>query len=294
MASVTRHLRFAPFRRRDAVSAGLITPAELKGPRWQRLYHGVYIERAAFTPDHHRMWCAAAQLVMPTRAAIGGRSAAYLWGVDLLYATEPVSIIVPGQRTTRDQAMLRVVRGVLPCADVESFTGLTVTTPARTAFDLGRGRDRIQASIAVDAMLHRRVVTLPELHRVADAHPGWRGVMTFREVLRIAEPGAASPMETRLRLIIVDGGLPRPIAQYRISDARSFVGQVDLAYPEPRVAIEYEGDHHREKDTFRKDIVRFNRLQAAGWAALRFTADDVFKRPQKIVDEVRRAIAEAR
>ncbi|WP_232323491.1 endonuclease domain-containing protein [Catenuloplanes japonicus] len=231
---------------------------------------------------------------MPARAAIGERSAAYLWGIDLLDASEPVSIIVPGTQSTRGQPMLRVVHGELPRGDVEVFTGLRVTTPTRTAFDLGRGADRIQAAIAVDAMLHRRLVSPAELHRAADAHPGWRGVMKFRDILRLAEPGAASPMETRLRLVIIDGGLPRPVAQHRIhDDAGSFIGQVDLAYPAWRIAIEYEGDHHRDRATFRKDIVRFNRLQAAGWATLRFTADDVFKRPQKIIEGVRHAVAAA-
>jgi very-short-patch-repair endonuclease len=294
MASRPEELRLKPFRRGDAVGAGLVTSASLYGPRWQRLYQGVYIERAAFAPDDHRMWCAAAQLLLPAGAAVGGRSAAYLWNVDLLARGEPVTVLVPRRKNRREQPGLRVVRGVLPRRDVESFAGLTVTTPARTAFDLGRAPDRVRAAIAVDAMLHRRVVTLPELHRTADAHPGWRGVMAFREILRIAEPGAASPMETRLRLCIVDGGLPRPVAQYRVRDAAGlFVGQVDLAYPELRTAIEYEGDHHRERATFRKDIVRFNRLRAAGWTALRFTADDVFARPRTVVEEVRRALAEA-
>ncbi|MFI5846027.1 DUF559 domain-containing protein [Catenuloplanes sp. NPDC051500] len=295
MASAPRELRLKPFRRRDAVGAGLITSPRLYGPEWERLYHGVYIERLAFKPLEHRMWCEAAGLLLPAGAAIGGRSAAYLWNVGLLASEEPVTVVIPRRTNLREQPRLRVIRGLLPGADVDSFLGLRLTTPARTAFDLGRVPDRIQAAIAVDAMLHRRVVTLAELHRTADAHPGWRGVMTFREILRIAEPGAASPMETRLRLIIVDGGLPRPVAQHRIRDAADlFIGDVDLAYPELRIAIEYEGDHHREQATFRKDIVRFNRLQAVGWAALRFTADDVFKRPQKIVDDVRRAVAEAR
>ncbi|WP_033338455.1 DUF559 domain-containing protein [Catenuloplanes japonicus] len=294
MVPAIRQLRSAPFRRRDAVDAGLTTPGALKGPHWQRLYRGVYIARAAFTPDLHRMWCAAAQLAMPSSAAIGGLSAAYLWNVDLLAPDEPVSIIVPGRQGIVNQSMLRVIRGELPRGDVEMFTGLRVTTPARTAFDLGRGADRVHAAIAVDAMLHRRAVSLAELHRAADAHPGWRGVMKFRDILRLAEPGAASPMETRLRLVITDGGLPRPVAQYRIlDDARLFIGQVDLAYPAWRIAIEYEGDHHRDQATFRKDIVRFNRLQAAGWATLRYTADDVFTRPKKIIEGVRRAVAAA-
>jgi very-short-patch-repair endonuclease len=294
MDSTTRRLQLSPFRRRDAVGAGLLTAAALKGSRWQRLYQGIYIERSAFEPHDHRMWCRAAQLLLPLDGAIGGYSAAHVWGVDLLDVGAPVTVTIPHQTSLRAQPGLRVIRTLLPRADVESFIDLRLTTPARTAFDLGRDPDRIRAVIAVDAMLHRRLVTLAELRHMADTHPGWRGVMKFRDILGLAEPGAASPMETRLRLVIVDGGLPRPVAQYRVRDENGlFVGQVDLAYPELRVALEYEGDHHRDQATFRKDVVRFNRLRQAGWAALRFTADDVFKRPRTIVDDVKRAVAEA-
>ncbi|MFI5843381.1 DUF559 domain-containing protein [Catenuloplanes sp. NPDC051500] len=240
------------------------------------------------------MWCRAALLAAPPGSAIGGLSAAYLWGVDLLAPDSPVTVVVPAGHRVRAQTRLTVVRADLNRHDVERFAELRLTTPARTAFDLGRGADRIEASIAVDAMLNRRLVTVAEIAGVANGRPGWPGVARLGEVLRGAEPGAASPMETRLRLVIVAGGLPRPIAQYEVRAADgTFVGWVDLAYPESRVALEYEGDHHRERATFRKDVVRFNRLQAAGWAALRFTADDVFIRPRKIVDDVRRAVAEA-
>lgn len=71
-----------------------------------------------------------------------------------------------------------------------------MTTPARTAFDLGQVPDRVEALIAMDAMLHRRIVGLADLRAVADTHPGWRGVLTFRARLDLAEPEAASPMET--------------------------------------------------------------------------------------------------
>ncbi|GAB7037222.1 MULTISPECIES: endonuclease domain-containing protein [Catenuloplanes] len=291
MRAVPWQCRLTPFRRRDAVGAGLLTAAELRGPQWHRLYHGVYIERSAFEPGNHRMWCEAAQLLLPPGAAIGGRSAAHLRNVDLLERGAPVTVVVPHRTSLRAQPMLRVIRGELSRGDAESFIGLRVTTPLRTAFDLGRAADRVQAVIAVDAMLHRGLVTVADLGRVADAHPGWRGVMRFRGVVAEAEPNAESPMETRLRLIIVDAGLPRPVAQWHVRDREGrLIGRVDLAYPELELAIEYEGDHHRGRATFRKDVVRFNRMQAAGWTALRFTADDVFQRPQKIVDDVRRAM----
>ncbi|MDQ0371436.1 endonuclease domain-containing protein [Catenuloplanes indicus] len=291
-ADVHRQLRGRPFRGRDAIAAGLVTLAQLKGPAWKRLYQGIYVEADWYRPDDHRMWCEAALLAAPEGSAVGGLSAARLWSVDLLQPGDPVTVIVPPGRRTREQVRLSVVRAALPADQVDGFGGLRLTTAARTAFDLGRGPDRTGAVIAVDAMLHRRLITADEIAALANRHPGWPGVSRLREVLALAEPKSESPMETRLRLIIVDGGLPRPVAQHlvRTPDGRS-VGRVDLAYPELRIVLEYEGDHHRDPATYRKDIARFNRIQETGWLALRFTADDVFTRPQKIIEEVRRAMA---
>jgi very-short-patch-repair endonuclease len=61
---------------------------------------------------------------------------------------------------------------------------------------------------------------------------------------------------------------------------------VDLAFPQWRIAIEYEGDHHRERTQFRRDITRGNALLKAGWLVLRFTADDIVNRPQQLIDQV--------
>jgi very-short-patch-repair endonuclease len=102
-------------------------------------------------------------------------------------------------------------------------------------------------------------------------------------------------METRLRLLLVDAGAPRPVAQYDVRDARGrFLARVDLAYPEQRIALEYEGDHHRERVHFRQDVSRLNALRAAGWIVLRFTADDVLRHPKRVVREVARVMRERR
>jgi very-short-patch-repair endonuclease len=69
----------------------------------------------------------------------------------------------------------------------------------------------------------------------------------------------------------VSGGTA-PVFQYRL----------DLAYPHLKLGIEYDGDHHRDKITFRRDITRLNGVWAAGWTILRFTADDI-RRPQRII-----------
>ncbi|MGW0433033.1 endonuclease domain-containing protein [Micromonospora sp. NPDC003197] len=159
----------------------------------------------------------------------------------------------------------------------------------------GRHQGQTEAVVAVDALLHRRVVRLPTLGEYLATHRGWPGTAQLRKVLTLAEPLSESPMETRLRLLLHNAGAPPLTAQHDVHDGRGrFLGRMDLAYPQWRIAIEYEGDHHRERNHFRRDVTRLNALRAAGWLVLRFTADDVLRHPAQIIRQVNQAIRERR
>lgn len=292
-AQVPRRLSFLPFRGSVAVAEGLLTWAMLHGPAWRRLLPDVYVHRDGHRPDDHRMWCDAVALRLPRGAAIAGRSAAFLWGADLLVRDAPVTVLLPRAARLRPHPRVRQVRSVLPGTDRTRFAGLPVTTALRTAFDLGRQGPRADALVAVEALLHRRVVKLPALCTYAAERDGWPGAPLLRDVLALANPLSESPMETRLRLILLDAGLGPLTAQHDVHDARGrFVARVDLAWPALRVAVEYDGDHHREPAHFRQDVARLNALRAAGWLVLRFTADDVLRHPRATVALVRQALHE--
>ncbi|MER7418145.1 DUF559 domain-containing protein [Micromonospora peucetia] len=292
-ARVPPRLAFLPFRASTAIAEGRLTRAMLRGPSWRRLLPDVYVHRDALRAPDHRLWCDAVALLLPAGAAIAGASAAYLWGVDLLVRDAPVSVRLPRSVRLRPHPRLSVTRSNLPKSDLTNFGGLPVTTPLRTAFDLGRQAPRPEALVAVDALLHRRVVKLPALRAYADTRPRWPGLPLLREVLALAEPLSESPMETRLRLVLLDAGLPPFTAQHDVLDARGrFVGRVDLAWPALRVAIEYDGDHHRERAHFRQDVARLNALRAAGWIVLRFTADDVLRHRTRTIRLVTTALHE--
>jgi hypothetical protein len=279
----------------DAIAAGLLTRRMLTGPAWQRMLPGVYIHADAFQAADHGAWCEAAALLLPEGGAIGGLSAAHLWGAGLAGASTPVTVVLPRAIRLRRHRRLWVVRSSLPPDDVTRLGDLPVTTPLRTAFDVARLLPRAEAVEAVDALLGQRMVQLPKLIEYAADRPGWLGSPRLREVLALAEPLTESPMESRLRLLIVDAGLPRPVAQHEVFNARGrLIGRVDLAYPEWRIAIEYEGDHHRERDRFRQDVHRLNALRAAGWLVLRFTADDVLRHPERTAGQIVAAIGERR
>jgi hypothetical protein len=120
-----------------------------------------------------------------------------------------------------------------------------------------------------------------------------RGVPAARRAVDLVQEQVESPMESRLRLVLVLGGLPRPAVQVEFRDAAgSFLGRRDLLYPAGRLAIEYDGATHRERMV--ADHRRQNPLQSAGYLLLRYTATDVYHRPDVIVDQVRGQLAARR
>ncbi|MFI5843526.1 type IV toxin-antitoxin system AbiEi family antitoxin [Catenuloplanes sp. NPDC051500] len=256
-----------------------MTRRQLQSSAWRGLFRDVYIAADDFVPADHRMWCVAAALLLPPGAAISGASAAYLWGAGVPDRQAPVTVTVPKGRRLEARPGLHVMIGRLREQDVAQCGGLPVTSPERTAFDLGRQPDRQRAIIALDAMLHRGVVSLDRLEAFARGRASWPGVNLFTSRLAEAERLAESPMETLTRLLITDAGLPRPVAQFDIMARGRWLARVDLAYPALHIALEYEGDHHRDRTTFRRDIPRLRRIEQAGWLILRLTADDILRTP---------------
>ncbi|HET7421141.1 MAG TPA: DUF559 domain-containing protein [Candidatus Dormibacteraeota bacterium] len=170
--------------------------------------------------------------------------------------------------------------------------GLPVTSPVRTVVDLATGPDLVEAVTILDMALHRRLVTEASLNRWIASNPGRRGVCRLQERLKLAEPATESPMETRLRLLLVLAGLPRPSVQPSLrNESGKFLARPDLYYMGHRLAIEYDGATH--KDSVAADNRRQNPLLDSGHRILRFTASDVLGNPGAVVALVRRAIARA-
>ena len=123
-----------------------------------------------------------------------------------------------------------------------------------------------------------------------------RGAAALRDALPRIRAGSASRMETWVRLIIVDAGLPEPVTDHDVFDWRGrFVGCVDLAYPHLRIAIEYEGDQHRtDPRQWQRDIEKHEALADLGWRVIRVSRDHVFSDPESISRRVRAAIGAQR
>lgn len=179
---------------------------------------------------------------------------------------------------------------MLARTEVVKRRGMPATSGLRTVVDLGRDLPLVEAVVATDMALRRRLVTLEQVQAYVAAHPGAKGVARLRRVADLAEPLSESAMETRLRLLLVLAGLPRPEAQVRLVDGGGrFLARADLYYPAKRLVLEYDGGTHRE--SLVEDDRRQNRMLSAGLRLLRFTAPDVQGSPGAVVAQVRAALS---
>lgn len=143
-----------------------------------------------------------------------------------------------------------------------------------------------------DAVIARnRPGSVADLAALVRLRAGGRRAGVLREALRLIREGSESPQETRLRLLIVRAGHPEPALNVPVLDSRGrSIGRPDLSYPELRIGIEYEGDHHRtDVGTWRSDIRRRERFAAEGWRTLRVVADDLTVHAQSFLTRLERA-----
>ena len=181
---------------------------------------------------------------------------------------------------------MAVRRSALHEHDVVELRGLRATSILRTLRDLAIRLELTEAVVFADMALQAEVVTSDALRNYVDNSASSYGVAKLRRVVANMEPRAESPMETRLRMLLVLGGLPRPEAQVAIHDpAGRFAGRPDLFYRAQRLGLEYDGGLHRQ--SLAEDNRRQNRLLDAGVRLLRFTASDIHQAPDKLVSLVR-------
>ena len=283
-------LRGRVFRASVVIEQGLLTRNQLRGPSWRRIWPGLHAHRDVEVTHALRARTAATLLV--PGSVVTGCSAAVLWGVDLAGAAADVELTVaPGHHPVRVPG-LRVRRSRLPPDWELRRRGVCLTTPEATAVRVAAALSGDAAVAAVDRLVASGVVDLGPLRDLAATVRG-PGTARARKVCGLADGLAGSPQETRLRLLMAHGGLPTPVAQYVVRDARGFVARVDFAWPELRLAVEYDGAWHAEPGQFARDRQRLNRLQAAGWRVVFVTAADLH-RPDDLVRRLAAALVGVR
>jgi very-short-patch-repair endonuclease len=227
---------------------------------------------------------------LPAGAAFSGWTAAWLHGLDVT-PCEPIEVTIPEPFGSSRRASTRVRRACLATEEVVTRRSLPTTSVIRTVVDLG-GRDPLtEGVVAADLFLHAGLVNLDELGSYVAEHPGAKGIARLRRVIGLAEPKTESVMETRLRMLLMLAGLPRPEVQVSIHDDRGrLMGRPDLLFRARRLVIEYDGGNHR--DRLVDDNRRQNRLINAGFRLLRFTAADVYGSPDLVAMQVRVGLAD--
>jgi len=272
-----------------AVRAGDLSPTVLRGPRWRRIFRDVYVP--SNVEVDHLVLCRGAALVLPPSAALAGHSAALLWGVDVVRRGSPVEVVVPPEARFGPVKGLRIRCEPLPPEDTTVRGGLPVTTPSRTAWDLARQPDLVEAIVALDALGRAKLVTYAELRSRLDKAHGRKGSRRARQAIGLMDPRAESHPESRLRVRLILAGVPAPVPQYEVRVDGRLAGRVDLAWPEYKVAVEYDGVWHASAEQLELDRRRLNRLIGAGWLVLHVTADRMRDDFAGVVYEIQQALA---
>ncbi|TQS46922.1 endonuclease domain-containing protein [Cryptosporangium phraense] len=263
-------LRRGPFVGSAAIARGLITADQLRGRRsWRRLFRDVYVD--AGHPDTHLQKCLAARLILPAGAALTGVSAACLSGLPLGEKTDDVAVLVPaGCRFTR-RGMSVKRTAWLPLGHIVDGNP-PITAATRTAWEIASGNDLVEAVVGLDVLFAHQRPRKAAMAAWTENFPRSKAA----RAIALADPRAESPQETRTRVRLVLAGFPPPTTQHEVFADDRFVARVDLAWPNAKVALEYDGAHHvGDTRQMAHDRERLNKLQAEGWLVLHLTAADL-------------------
>ncbi len=267
----------------QAVRAGELTGHELRS-RYEPIYPNIYVPEFGDRTLVTR--ATAAWLWSRRRGVVAGQVGSALLGAKWVDVDEPVELIwrnphPPVGIITRNARLAR--------DEVTRVEGLPVTTPVRTAFDLGRHHPRDEAVAQLDALANATGVKATDVDVLIDRYRGARWMKRLRTALELMDAGAQSPKETWLRLLFIDAGLPRPTTQIVVHNGDHYpLAYLDMGWEAFKVGAEYDGDEHRkDRRRYVKDRSRRTMIDDLGWKVVYVVAED---HPQDVVDRTRRVL----
>ena len=278
-----------PFSRADAVASG-IPLRVLRTRTYRRLFTGVYVNSTvALTPALR----AEAALVPFRGCAFASHvSAARFCGVPIpTVRDEHVSVVRRSDRRSRDgiichytpHALVRTVRGVRVSDYPQMFCELASLLPL------------VDLVVVADHLLRHRRITKSALLKFCATWTG-AGARLARVAASYARIGVDSPMETRLRMLLLLAGLPEPVVNHEIrDDVGNLIRRYDLSYPSARLAIEYDGRLHIDRvERWESDLDRREASDDDGWRMLVVTSRGVYANPEQTVERVWRLLQSRR
>jgi hypothetical protein len=222
----------------ERLASGGLTRSQLRW-NYSSIFPGVYLPKTDITDLRSRI--AGAWLWSGRDGIIAGRAAASLHGAKWIADVTPIELI-GGRDRSPNGIIMRNER--IDADEVVEIGGMLVTSPARTALDLGRHLPRDDAVRHLDALAGACNVTAAEALSLTSRHRRARGLRRAGIALDLMDAGGQSPRETRLRLWYIDAGFPRPPTQIHVTDgfANAFL---DMGWEEPMVGADYDGEEHR-------------------------------------------------
>jgi hypothetical protein len=274
-----------PFRADEALDSGALTFRELR-----RFHEGIYpgvwgprgVELSAAQRAH------AAWLWSRRRGVLAGLSASAVLGAKWIEPELPAELIHSSRRAP---SMLTIHSDTLVSGEAQAIGGMAVTSPARTAFDLGRRLGLEDGVQRIDALMNATNVKTADVEAVVGRHPGARGLVQLGQTLDLVDGGAESPYESLTRMLLIKAGFPRPQTQIRVIDNERNVWRIDMGWSEYLVGVDFEGAHHWTNSKQRtKDVVRYAVLPELGWIDIRLTSGIFHNSPQSFLDRVGAAL----
>jgi hypothetical protein len=254
----------------------------------QKVWYGIYGRGVVATGLRLR----GLDLAAGTTVVACMGTAAEVYGFDTESTTE-LHVLNPPGRQLRSGDGLEVHRR--DGAPLVLVAGRPITAAPWTAIEVARSLPRPRALATLDAALRSGTCSADDLRGAADDQSGRRGIVTARQLLPLAAPRAESPMESEARLVMIDGGLPEPVLQHEVVDVGGRTWRLDFAWPEYRVAAEYDSvAWHSGPDAFFRDRRRYSALQELGWAIVSIVGEDVRYRPWELVRRIQAQLERAR
>ncbi|MEZ0363936.1 hypothetical protein ACAG26_09590 [Mycobacterium sp. pUA109] len=244
---------------REMLARGALTRGQL---RWHytAIFPNVYAPRAS--PPTLRRNTVGAWLWSGRNGVIAGRAAAAVHGAQWVETTTPIEMI---WRNGRPPPGIVVRNERIAADEIVDVDGMLVTSPARTALDLGRHLPRDVAVRHLDALARATDVKADHALLLAERYPKARGLGRSQVALALMDGGAESPKETWLRLLLIDAGLPPPRTQIRVTDGFN-EAVIDMGYDAPMVGLDYDGQHHSsDRACYVHGIGRAELIESAGW-----------------------------
>lgn len=308
-------LHRSPFTHGQARKIG-VPSRRLSAADLERFAYGLYRRRADSwqpwselglpDPGHELDPPSLTALLGATGGVLSHQSAAHLYGIPLppwLEDETNVQITGPGEALRSRRLGVTGHRRPLGPADVVPYHGLSWTTPERTWLDLASlmkpGQEELLVAAGdhlvkhpwVDGRREKPWTTTVRLEQVFRRTGRFKGVRLARAALPLIRVGADSPTETLVRLCLVEAGLPEPELQVYATALATDPYPADLGYREARIALQYDGEHHRTPEQQLIDVRRDAWFLQRGWLVIRITVEDLRDDLRTVVQQIRHQLS---